>query len=176
MSKDVFTPFLYPEILYDTKFVSFTVTLSNLMRRKGGFQVLHLTWPRSNTLFKFSHQASVIGASKQSQLVVLVTVCCLLARFQIEEKTPSVQSPDDFIIPNIKLRSSTARTLMRSSLCNLDLLLPSSCFDIAYSFNASTRFSMHAVLPLPSLLREAKKSKRMSKSRILDEKEIRTVA
>lgn len=109
------------------------------------------TFPRSRTLFKFLHQISCTGASKQIHVVVADTTCDLFDRFHSDVKTPSIHSPDGFTKPNIRLTSDTARALIRSNLCSLVLLLPSNCLLVACSLRASIRFSIQAVFPLPPL-------------------------
>ena len=74
------------------------------------------TCPLSKALLRNSAHPLCNGASRQIQVVILWTLCSLLAFLKYAVKMPSSKSDDAFTLPNMRAGSDTPNGLI---LCNL---------------------------------------------------------
>lgn len=107
------------------------------------------TCPLSRALLKNSDHPWCNGASKQIQVVILWTLCSLLAFRKYAVKIPSSKSDAEFTLPNMRAGSDTPRGFI---LCNLWECIGEPvflCLMREHSLRVSTSPEIQDDLPVP---------------------------
>lgn len=123
-----------------------------------------ITCPLSKALLRNSAHPWCNGASKQIQVVILWTLCSLLAFLKYAVKMPSSKSEEEFTLPNMSEGSDTPRGFI---LCSLWVCIWEPvflCLISEHSLRVSTSPEMQDDFPVPGgpatmIPREVKSSK-----------------
>ena len=108
-----------------------------------------ITCPLSKALLRNSAHPRCNGASRQIQVVILWTLCSLLAFLKYAVKMPSSKSDDAFTLPNMRAGSDTPNGFI---LCNLWECIWEPvflCLIREHSLRVSTSPEIQEDLPVP---------------------------